>query len=86
MGLISGIINHRKTEDVIPSDQLKTEVNRNAKRVITTKGLNIQIKWTDGTWVWLPLKDVKAAVSLKLTEYAVSFLGGFQTPSVRGKE
>ena len=71
MGLISRIISHRKTEDSIPSDQLKTEVNGNAKRVITTKSWDIQVEWTDGTWILLPLKDVKAVDPLKLVKYAI---------------
>ena len=66
MGLILGIIDNRKTEDAIPFDQLKIEINGNAKYVITTKGWDIQVEWTDITWSWLPLKDVKAADPLKL--------------------
>ena len=71
MGLILGIIDNRKTEDAIPFDQLKIEINGNAKYVITTKGWDIQVEWTDITWSWLPLKDVKAADPLKLAECAV---------------
>ena len=71
MGLILRIIDNRKTEDAIPFDHLKTEINGNTKCVITTKGWDIQVEWTDITWSWLPLKDVKAADPLKLAEYAV---------------
>ena len=71
MGLILRIIDNRKTEDAIPFDQLKIEINGNAKYVITTKGWDIQVEWTDITWSWLPLKDVKAVDPLKLAEYAV---------------
>ena len=93
MGLISEIINHRTTEDTIPSDQLRTEVNVITKHVITTKGLDIQVESTDGTWGSLSLKDVKVTYPLKLAEYAVVrkfrmnqyLLGGSRTPFVRGK-
>ena len=44
MVLISGIIIHRNIDDAIPSNQSNTEVNGNTKRVITTKGLDIQVE------------------------------------------
>ena len=40
--------------------------------MITTKGWVTQVEWTDGTWSWLPLKDVNAVDFFKLAEYIVS--------------
>ena len=37
--------------------------------VITTKGWDIQIKWKDSSYDWLPLSQVKEAMPVKLAEY-----------------
>ena len=71
-GLIEGIIAHRKTPEAIEKENGYYENDRGRKRVITTKGWDIRIKWTDGSTSWLPLKEVKESNPLELAEYAVA--------------
>lgn len=67
-GMLSEIVEHRKTDKAIEmKDGL---IGQNKKPVITTKGWSIRIKWTDGSYDWLPLSQVKNSNPVELAEYA----------------
>ena len=42
------------------------------KRVITTKGWDFHVEWSDGTRTWKPLLDLKESNPVELAEYAES--------------
>ena len=58
-GLIDGIISHRSTPEAVKKEDGYYEQSGVRRKVITTKGWDIRIKWTDGSTSWLPLKEVK---------------------------
>lgn len=70
--LIDGIIDHRKSVEAIPKHKAFIEVNGRRKRVHTTKGWDMLVKWKDDSQSWIPLKDVKESNPLETAEYAVS--------------
>ena len=71
-GLMEGIISHRKLEDAIPIDKGYVEYNGMKRRVITTKGWELRIRWNDGSTSWIPLKELKHTNPLEVAEYAVA--------------
>ena len=46
-------------------------VNGRRTKKKTTTRWDIEIKWRDGSTLWLPMKEVKATNSVELAEYAV---------------
>ena len=41
------------------------------RRVITTKGWEVNLKWKDGSTTWKKLKDIKDSYPVQMAEYAV---------------
>ena len=72
MSMISGIVGHRKDETAVKSTEAMVEVNGRRKRVITTKGWDMLVRWEDGSQSWIPLKDVKESNPLETADYAIS--------------
>lgn len=72
LSMISGIVGHRKDESALTSDQSTIEVDGRKKRIATTKGWDMLVRWTDGSQSWIPLKDVKESNPLETAEYAFS--------------
>ena len=72
VGMISGIIGHRKNDSAITKELANDTFEETKQRVVTTRGWEFQVEWTDGTSSWIPLKDVKAADPLQAAEYAVA--------------
>ena len=72
MGMIAGIVDHRKNNDAIPLTESVTDIAGKSHRVITTKGWEFCVEWTDGTQSWIPLKDVKNSNPIMAAEYAIS--------------
>jgi len=70
--LIDGIISHRSTPEAVKKEDGYYEQSGVRRKVITTKGWDIRIKWTDRSNSWLPLKEVKESNPLELAEYAVA--------------
>ena len=70
--LIVGIIDHRKSDEAVPKDKAFVEINGRRKRVHTTKGWDMLVKWKDDSQSWIPLKDVKESNPLETTDYAMS--------------
>ena len=42
------------------------------KRKVTTKGVDLEVKFIDGTASWIPLKDLKESNPIKTSKFAVS--------------
>ena len=72
LGLLDGIIAHRKLDNAISPEDGWYDNNGIRKRVITTKGWELRIKWKDGSTSWIPLKEIKASNPVEVAEYAVS--------------
>ena len=69
---LSCITDHRCNSNAIPKSEgwfnTKTGTRR---RVITTKGWDICVEWSNGSSSWIPLKDIKKSNPVQLAEYAV---------------
>ena len=65
------IIGHRKTEEAVPIEQGFYETRTGAKRrVITTKGWDLQVKWESGESTFIALKDIKESNPIEIADYA----------------
>ena len=71
-GILKGIIGHRKNDDAVPIEKGMIEVNGIDKKIVTTKGWDMNVEWTDGTSSWIPLKLVKNSNPIETAEYARS--------------
>ena len=56
---------------VLQQDAFVTTPSGTQRRVITTKGWEVNIKWKDGSTTWNKLKDIKDSYRAQLAEYAV---------------
>ena len=67
------MIDHRKTEDAIPTVRgtIKTSGGQ-SRPVITTKGWELKVVWADGMASWLQMCEVKNANHVETAEYAVA--------------
>ena len=72
LGLLDGIIGHRKLNNSVSKDNGWYDQNGARKRVVTTQGWEICIVWKDGSTSWLPLKEIKSSNPNELAEYAVA--------------
>ena len=72
LSIIEGIVGHRKGEKALTSANSTVELNGRKKRVATTKGWDMLVRWKDGSQSWIPLKDVKESNPLETAEYAIS--------------
>ena len=70
-GLMEGIISHRKMDSAVSKSDGYIIHNGVKRKVITTKGWDMQIKWKDGSTSWVPLKDVKLSNPVDTAEYAI---------------
>lgn len=65
------VIGHRKEDDAIPKeDGFTTTTSGTRKRVITTKGWMIEVKWETGETSFVPLKIIKELNATEVAEYA----------------
>jgi len=70
---IKGIIGHKKDDKKAISKSNGWTDNTGArKRVITTKGWDIEVELEDGTTSWCPLTIVKHSMPIELAEYAIT--------------
>ena len=67
--ILDEILDHRKSETDINID--KGLSNGNKSSVITTKGWDICVEWSNGSSSWIPLKDIKESNPVQLAEYAI---------------
>ena len=56
---------------VLQQDAFVTTSSGTQRRVITTKGWEVNLKWKDGSTTWKKLKDIKDSYTVQLAEYAV---------------
>ena len=66
------VIGHRREEDAISKEEgFVTNDSGVRKRVITTKGWSIQVKWDSGETSFIPLKTIKESSAAEVAEYAI---------------
>jgi len=71
--LLQGIINFRMTDEAIPKSRGWTTLPSGVKkRKVTTKGVELEVEFIDGTSSWVPLKDLKESNPIETAEFAVS--------------
>ena len=72
-GIMQEIVDHRCTKEAVSKENgYVISANGNKTPVITTKGWDIRIRWSDNSYDWIPLYQVKDANPIKLAEYAIS--------------
>jgi hypothetical protein len=70
--LFDEIIDHRTDgSEVKQQDAFIVNKKGNKRRVETTKGWELLIRWKDGSTTWVALKDLKEAYPVQVSEYAV---------------
>ena len=71
--LLQGIINFRITDTAIPKSRGWTTLPSGVrKRKVTTKGVDLEVEYADGSTSWVPLKDLKESNPIETAEFAVS--------------
>ena len=71
-GLIKEICDHQRLDTAVPISEGFAGEGTNRKAVITTKGWRLKILWTDGSYDWLPLSQVKESNLIECAEYAIA--------------
>ena len=69
--LLQEITDHRKDRSSIPISD-GTICSRNGNMVLKkkTRGWDLLVDWKDGSYRWIPLKDLKASNPVELAKYA----------------
>ena len=71
--LMHEIVGHRKDNTAVSIDDGYFITSSGAKRrVITTKGWQLNVRWENGETSWIALKDIKASNPVEVAEYAAS--------------
>ena len=71
--LMDKITDHRFDEAAVKSqDAFVTAYSGTKRRIQTTKGVSLFIKWCNGKTTWVALKEIKEAYPIKLLEYALA--------------
>jgi hypothetical protein len=73
-GLLEEIIDLRRNDEVaVPmSKGYVVTPSGQRKKVITTKGWDVQVKWADQSTGWLPLHEIKESNPVELAEFAIA--------------
>lgn len=70
--LLHEIVGHRSNSNAIKKeDGYYDTPSGTRRRVITTKGWQLQVKWETGETSWIALKDIKESNPVQVAEYAV---------------
>ena len=69
-GVMHEICDHRKSDKAVHISDGHITTGSTPKPVITTKGWELQIKWKDGSYDWLPLSQLKEANPIEVAEYS----------------
>ena len=72
VGWIDEVIDHQKNHTALSTSEGYVTSGMTNKPVINTKGWNLQVRWKDVLVDWLPLTQVKEAISIELAEYAMA--------------
>ena len=71
--VVDAIVGHKFGPDAMRKDKASGAANGpKPKTTKTTKGVEIQVEFSSGDTVWLPLVDVKDSNPIELAEYAVA--------------
>ena len=71
--LLFEVIGHRKNDDAINKEDGWIGSRTGArKRVITTKGWDLHVRWETGDTSYIALKDIKECNPIEVSEYAIS--------------
>lgn len=71
--LIDEIEDHRKLDDAIPIEKgTFTTKSGRQRKVLTTKGWELYVRWKDGSGDWVSLKDLKDSYPIPLADYAIA--------------
>ena len=71
--LLYEIIGHKQNDDAIKIENRFYETKTGTKRrVITTKGWDLQARWENGETSYIALKDIKESNPIEVSEYAVA--------------
>jgi hypothetical protein len=70
--MLEGIVDHRKNEEVaVPKKNGYAVTQRGQKKKVkTTKGWKLLVRWKDKSETWVQLKDLKASHPIEVAEYA----------------
>lgn len=69
--MIDEIVDHRIKADAIPKSQgTYTTANGATRRVHTTRGWELYVRWKDSSATWVALKDLKESYPVELATYA----------------
>ena len=71
-GLIQEICDHQRTEVAIPISEGFAGEGSKRKPIVTTKGWKLKVLWTDGSYDWLPLSQIKESNPIETAEYSIS--------------
>ena len=56
---------------LLQQDSFVTKSSGTQRRVTTTKGWELNLKWKDGSTIWNKLEDIKDSYPVQLAEYTV---------------
>ena len=71
--ILNDIIDIKKDDSIaVSKEEGYVESNGQRKPVITTKGWDIQVKWTDGTTDWIPLTSIRNSDPVRVAKFAVA--------------
>ena len=70
--IFDSIIDHRKNGDTISkADGYIISQNGVRRKIITTKGWEINVRWKDGSESWIPMNEIKESNPLEVVEYSI---------------
>lgn len=71
LSMFQAIVDFEKDETAVAKDhKYFHSLNGQKRRRITTRGWKILIRWTDGSEVWIPLKDKKNSRPVETAKFA----------------
>jgi hypothetical protein len=74
-GLLEEIIDFRKDDSIAIKidDGFKEMSNGDKVPVITTKGWDVQVRWSDKSTDWIPLTEIKESNPIEIAEASIAF-------------
>ena len=74
-GLLEEVIDFRSNDDIAvkAQDGFREMSNGEKVPVITTKGWDVQVRWTDKSTDWIPLAEIKESNPIEIAEVAIAF-------------
>ena len=68
---VQDIIGHRTDGHALPIADGYETIGGHQRPKKTTAGWKLNVEFSDGTTLWLPLKDIKESNPIELAEYAI---------------